>query len=212
MSVILIGTHVSTLKLPGDKASSESASDPLIPNITLDDVALHFRCGDVMGGVRRGDFGMIKFNEYPKWIWNNTRSIGVLTQPFDANLTRVRDGRKIDSCRQAVYLLTEYLQRHFPNASISIRNSREETLPLTYARLAAAKQSFTSLSSFGIFPIIGTFGEGYFQQGNRGVNPFAGWIPTYMSNVHEMHAKVLTSAQMYEMDLNDTLAWFVSDD
>ena len=37
--------------------------------------------------------------------------------------------------------------------------------------------SITSLSSFGIFPVIGTFGQGYFQRGNRGINPFATHIP-----------------------------------
>ena len=40
----------------------------LIPDVEVEDVVIHFRCGDVMGGVRRNDFGMISFSEYKKWI------------------------------------------------------------------------------------------------------------------------------------------------
>jgi hypothetical protein len=209
MAVELVGPqslNIATNSLLDDEQK------PLIPNVTQDEVAIHFRCGDVMGGVRRNDFGMIKFNEYPKWIWNETRSIGILTQPFDKSVTRRRDQGKIDACREAVYLLVDYLHSFYPEATINIRNSREETLPLTYARIAMARQSFTTLSSFGIFPVVGTFGEGYFQKGNRGVNPFASFIPRYLPNQHEMRAPVKSSGQIQTMGLNATLAWFVSDD
>lgn len=180
-------------------------------DIVLDDVAIHFRCGDIMGGVKRSDFGMIQFSEYLKWIpTNTTNTIGILTQPFEKDRNRAIDGRKSEDCRQATYLLVDYLQAHYPHTRISIRNDRNETLPITYARLVGAKQSFTSLSSFGIFPVIGTRGEGYFQRGNRGVNPFAKYIPNYLSNIHEMNAPKLSSAQILQMGLNATLAWFVN--
>lgn len=75
-----------------------------------------------------------------------------------------------------------------------------------------AKQSFTTLSSFGIFPVVGTFGEGYFQKGNRGVNPFATYIPNYLPNLHEMNAPVKSSAEIRRIGLNATLDWFVTED
>ena len=165
-----------------------------------------------MGQARRNDFGIIKFTEYPKWINNETKRIGILTQSFDKAHTRQRDSGKTEACREAVMSLVKYLQEHFPDALISIHNGPQETLPLAYARLAMAKQSFTSLSSFGIFPIVGTFGMGYFQKGNRGVNPFAHRIPQYLSNVHEMNAPVLSSWQIAKIGLNATLEWFVSEE
>jgi hypothetical protein len=57
--------------------------------------------------------------------------------------------------------------------TISIHNGPNKMLSLAYAPLAMTKQTCVSLSSFGIFPIIGTFGEGYFQKGNVGINQFA---------------------------------------
>jgi hypothetical protein len=181
-----------------------------IPNITLDEIALHFRCGDVMGGADRNDYGMIQFTEYIKWIDPNTTTIGILTQPFDKSLVRRQDSGKINDCRQAVYLLVDYLQGHYPKATITIRNNEKETLPLTYARIVMAKQAFTSLSSFGIFAVIATYGKGYFQRGNQGVNPFTGDLPQRLPNLTEMTAPVLGALTIRKMGLNATLAWFVN--
>ena len=189
---------------------------PLVPNVTLDDVVIHFRCGDVMGGARRGDFGMIQFSEYKRWINpSSTHRVGIVTQPFDSNMLRGKDRGKADACKRATYLLVDYLQGFLlPNTTISIHNNENETLPLAYARLAMAKQSFTSLSSFGIFPIIGTFGHGYFQQGNYGVNPFSKFIPDLLPNVHMMTAPVLSTGAMYNKiqnhSLDEVLDWFVA--
>ena len=189
---------------------------PLIPNITLDDVVIHFRCGDVMGGARRGDFGMIQFSEYKKWIIPSaTQSVGIVTQPFDSKLTRGKDRGKVEACKRATYALVDYLKGFLlPNTTISIHNNENETLPLAYARLAMAKQSFTSLSSFGIFPIIGTFGDGYFQRGNRGVNPFGKYLPDFFPNVHMMKAPVISTGVMYNKIqnncLDEILDWFVA--
>ena len=50
----------------------------------LDDVVIHFRCGDVLGGQFHNDFGMIPFREYTKWIWaSNTTSIGIVPSSQD---------------------------------------------------------------------------------------------------------------------------------
>jgi hypothetical protein len=212
MAVTLVGSRDDVRQHPSI-SSVDRVAEPLVPNVMLDDVAIHFRCGDVMGGARRGDFGMIKFSEYTKWISKEARTIGILTQPFEKERNRGRDAGKVDGCRKATHLMVDYLQNFLPHATISIHNGLNETLPLAFARLAMANQSFTSLSSFGIFPVIGTFGEGYFQKGNRGVNPFAEYIPgqSRFSNIHQMNASVLTTGQMCDMHLNETLAWFLSE-
>jgi hypothetical protein len=151
MSVELLGTRDDFRRHPDIPVDAE----PLIPGIDLDDAVIHFRCGDVLGGANRNDFGMIRFNEYKKWIPNTTTSIGILTQPFERERNRKTDARKADDCKQVVYALVDYLQAFAPAAKISIHNGPSETLPLAYARLAMANYSITSLSSFGIFPIIG---------------------------------------------------------
>lgn len=206
------------VELVGEKELSETQAElaldqkpPSHPNVQVDDVAIHFRCGDVFGGSMRSDFGVIKYSEYTKWIRNNTRSIGILTQPFEKDLNRRIDSGKVDSCKKAVMLLVEYLAQAYPSSAITIHNGPNETLPLAYARLAMAKQAFTSLSSFGIFPVVGSFGDGYFQRGNRGVNPFATKMPSYLSNLHQLDAPVITTGQIRRAGLTDTLAWLVSE-
>jgi hypothetical protein len=210
MAVTLVGARDDKRQHP----SIPRDQTPLIPGVVLDDVVIHFRCGDVFGGAHRNDFGMIKFTEYKKWISRDARTIGIVTQSFDEKLLRAKDAGSTNSCRHATHLLVDYLQEYFPNATISIHNNESESLPLAYARLAMANQSFTSLSSFGIFPVIGTFGDGYFQKGNRGVNPFATHVPALLSNVHEMHAPVLSMGTIRNMltttTLNETLQWFVT--
>jgi hypothetical protein len=138
---------------------------------TIDDVAIHFRCGDVLGGAHRNDFGMIRFNSYKMVIPNTTKSIGIFTQPFDQKLNRHKDAGKADYCRTVVLALVEYLEACVaPSASITVRNTIYDTHPITYARMVMANITITSLSSFGIFPVVGTHGEGYFQKGNGGVS------------------------------------------
>ncbi|KAL3909163.1 MAG: hypothetical protein SGILL_008196, partial [Bacillariaceae sp.] len=95
---------------------------PLIPNVELDDVAIHFRCGDVLGGAKRNDFGMIRFYEYKKWIPRDTPSIGILTQPFEKDRNRGKDAGKAKNCQKVVETLVDYLQAFAPNARISIHN------------------------------------------------------------------------------------------
>mmetsp|Transcript_27594 Transcript_27594/g.58960 ORF Transcript_27594/g.58960 Transcript_27594/m.58960 type:complete len:488 (+) Transcript_27594:105-1568(+) len=190
---------------------------PLRPDIVLDDVAIHLRCGDIFGAVNRYDFGFIPFSAYKKYIRRDgsIKRIGILTQPFEKSRNRAGDNRKTEECKTLTYLLVDYLKDfmapHSGNVTITIHNSPNETLPMVYARLSMANQSFTSLSSFGIFPVIGAFGEGYFQKGNGGVNPFAQYVPSYRDfhNIHMMTAPVLPAGRIRHMPLNETFHWFV---
>jgi len=207
MAVSLVGTRDGIRQHPDVPFDAT----PLIPDVQLDDVALHFRCGDVLGGARRNDFGMIRFNEYKKWIPNTTESIGILTQPFEKERNRGQDSKKVEGCRTVVYALVDYLHHFAPNAKISIHNGVNETHPLAYARLVMANYSITSLSSFGIFPVIGTFGQGYFQKGNRGVNPFATHVPIILPNIHQMEADVRGTGQMIGKSIENLVEWFMND-
>jgi hypothetical protein len=207
MAVALVGNqHISE-----HHPQFSSALPPLIPNVKLDNVAIHLRCGDVLGGAKRNDFGMIRFYEYKKWIPRNSTSIGILTQPFEKDRNRGKDARKADDCRVVVESLVDYIQAFAPNATISVHNGINETHPLAYARLAMANYSFTSLSSFGIFPVVGTFGEGFFQKGNRGVNPFATHIPQYLPNIHQMNAEVRGTWEMWGKSIDDLVVWFTDE-
>jgi hypothetical protein len=145
-------------------------------------------------------------------------SIGIVTQPFQKDRNRKIDGQRAEACRIVVGKLVEYLQGFYPKARISVRNDPDtEPLPVAYARLILAKQAFTSLSSFGIFPVIATHGRGYFQQGNAGVNPWAKYAPDYLPNVYAMHAPVMGTHDIYKLitqaqGLEPLLEWFVAEE
>jgi hypothetical protein len=195
--------------------------DPMYPpnNITLDDVAIHFRCGDVLGGASRNDFGMIPFREYKKRIFRNATSIGILTQPFTPEDNRDVDQDQAAQCEIVVRRLVEYLQDFMPNGTIiRIQNDPvTETLPLAWARLTLARQqAFTTLSSFGIFPVIGTLGQGYFQKGNNGINPWATHVPKHLPNIHEMTGPVMGTydigTRIRKKGLKSMITWFVAEE
>ncbi|CAJ1967144.1 unnamed protein product [Cylindrotheca closterium] len=208
MAVTLVGSQDDGIRV---HPSVPIDQPPMVPDVVLDDVVIHFRCGDIMGGGGRGDYGMIKFTEYLKWInKNETKRIGILTQPFDPAKLRQKDVYNAERCKVATYLLSDTLQDFVPDATITIHNGDNETIPLVYARLVMAKQAFISLSSLTWFPMIGTFGHGYFQKGNPGVNPFAEHLPAKMNHLTMMTAPWLSQKQISKKTLNETLKWFIT--
>lgn len=183
----------------------------MVPGVELDDVVIHFRCGDILGGVNRNDFGIIHFGEYLKWISNETSTLGIVTQPFNrTKFTRSADFSKARDCRQVVTVLVGYLQSALPNTLIRVHNDPGQPLSVEYARMVMSKQLFVSYSSFGIFPAVATFGEGYFQKGNYGVNPWANVVPKLLPNLHMMEAHRKTSAQIRREGLEETIKWLVT--
>lgn len=138
--------------------------EPWIPNIIPDDVIIHFPCysdvndWDDATTSRRNRVGILQFREYTNRIHPDTKSIGIIRESFGES----RRNSNEDVCYRASTLLANYIRSFFPKqVSISIYDN--DTLPLQYARMAMAEQSFSSFSTFGMIPIIGTFGIGYFQ-------------------------------------------------
>lgn len=182
-----------------------------------DDAVIHFRCGDVLGGLTRNDFRMISFHAYKDRLYSNNTSIGIVTQPFDTQSNRGVDKDKTQECQRVVETLVEYLRGIFPSAKITIHNDLHggETVPLAWARLILARQqAFTTLSSFGIFPVMGTGGQGYFQKGNVGVNPWAKHVPKHLPNLHQMNAPVMGAFDIHkrieEKGFESLLEWFTA--
>mmetsp|Transcript_10521 Transcript_10521/g.21648 ORF Transcript_10521/g.21648 Transcript_10521/m.21648 type:complete len:524 (-) Transcript_10521:136-1707(-) len=202
------------------------SQQPLLKNVTLDDVIIHFRCGDVMGGTGRMDYGMLKFTPYHRDISSDIQTIGILTQPFSAKSLRTKDRKRATHCKIATYLLVDYLHSVLPHSvNITIRNNpRTETLPLAYARLAMAKQSFVSLSTFGMLPIIANIGESYVQTGIPSINHFNVHLPEIIPNMQLWNETILPTGDISRsLSVNDTrhnigiglkgvLEWFVNDD
>lgn len=154
-------------QLDGDEESDGFGMAPVYPDVELDDVIIHFRCGDLMDS-QHPRFGFLKFDSFAKHISSEARSIGVVTQPFDndgVHQTRAWDSGKVkrDRCRIVVGAFVEYLQERIPGARVRVHNSPDETIALTYARLVLANQTVAGISTFGVFPAIASFGTGYIR-------------------------------------------------
>jgi hypothetical protein len=145
----------------------------------LDDAVIHFRCGDLMDS-EHPNFAFVRFASYARHIAPHTTSIGILTQPFqsrDQDQTRPCDATDttLDRCRTVVLALVDYLQQRHPNSRITIHNGPHETIALAYARMILAQQTLAGLSTFGIFPMLATFGTAYLHQ-PRGPQFVNGWL------------------------------------
>jgi hypothetical protein len=155
--------------------SSGTPPAPLLKDVELDDVAIHFRCGDLMH-IQGTDYGFMKFSSFGNRIQNMTGpfSIGIITQPFFPNSTnRPADHEDGDDhlCYVTAHAFVDYLQARFPQARIRIRNDPDETVALAYARFVVAKQTFSPLSTFSTFPALVSMGRGYIGQPPPLVDP-----------------------------------------
>ena len=197
---------------------------PLYPDVELDEVAIHFRCGDVLNGAY-GPFFFPKYDEYTKLIAPETRSIGIVTQSFEVEEgAQVRGRDKIDitggRCKALVLGLVDYMQARFPKAKISVRNGPGETITLAYARLIMANQAFGLIpSTFSTAPVTACFGTGYVTKPNGDGN-FAGyWLKNKLTqDIYEdeptqvdIMSKMLycqTLKKMWDKGNDKVVAWF----
>lgn len=153
---------------------------PLIPNVELDDVVIHFRCGDTMV-AKETYFRFLKFKEYASRIDPSVKSIGIVTQSFGPSAeadsimdeqARARDQDdiyRVNVCRAVVHRFVGYLQQKFPDARIRIHNGKFESVALAFARLIMAKKQAFAYpdSSFSVYPVLATFGTGFHMKPTR---------------------------------------------
>jgi hypothetical protein len=190
---------------------SVNVNTTMFGEVTFDEVAIHFRCGDILNLPNpRGDYGLIRYSEYLKRIDPSVKSIGLITQSFDKSRNREVDQVNTDACRDLANLLAGRFATDFPEATITIRNDQSETLTLAYIRLAAAEQSIIGLSSFGAFPILANFGTNYFVEGRLLVNKWLNFIPDMMDNLVVIKSpELLRNKHIMKKGIQFTKRWIV---
>ena len=188
-------------------------STPLLPNVTLDDVAIHFRCGDIIEANPHASYGYTRFSSLAKYISSEARSIGIVTQPFQGQNRRV-DGTEHLRCPILIGALQQYLQERFPTTTVHVRNSPSETVALSYARFLMANQTLAAgISTFVYFPFMATFGTGYLQK------------PSYVEQAFEQHVNArfieyqdtMSSVHLFQLwnesnGHEQILEWFTRDE
>lgn len=197
---------------------SVNPQEPLYPSTELDEVVLHFRCGDLINSDHKS-FGFMSFQSFSRHISPEARSIGIVTQPFDAKDAQMRPleqtSMHIDRCRLVVTKFVQHLEEQFSQARIRIRNDVNETIALTVARMIMAKQTITAISTFSVVPALATFGSGYIREPDFDKAP--NWflmhpnVSTLVDNVYLIQEPVLMAAELKKMwgdDGSAALEWF----
>jgi hypothetical protein len=105
---------------------------------------------------------------------------------------------------------------------VTFHNSPDETVAQSLARLVLAQFSVGGISSFGVFPVLATFGTGYWHEPRYG--PFVnGWtkaeprVDTLLPNVHILEdANYIMVSDMKKLwetkGKAGVLAWFTQND
>lgn len=135
---------------------------PLLHNISMDDVAIHFRCGDILERAPHPSYGYARFQSLAALISESSTSIGIVTQPFHGGQTRRFDEQKQGRCEILVGALEMFLKERFPQAAVTVRNDPNETIALAYARFILSNVAIAAgTSTFVTMPFRAAFGAAY---------------------------------------------------
>jgi hypothetical protein len=179
----------------------------------LDEVAIHFRCGDILSrNIPRSDnnYGLLQFRSYRKRIPENVTTIGIVTAPLSSAESRSQDRDYAPMCQVIVDRFLHYLMQHFPNATVTVRNDPNESIPQVMSRLILADYTFCVRSTFCLFPAIASYGSSFVLAG--GVAYFFDPMVQVYDNIHLMEEDFLKSAEINEKGFQFTLEWLLVDD
>lgn len=147
-------THYLTTKLSND--TDDLSTLPLTEELPfIPDVAIHYRCGDNMIYGKFG-YGILPYFAYLPFIPSSAKYIFVLSdhprrfgvQGFTHQCNSILDG------------LFKYLKDKFPDKVIALKKGGDQFLD--FARLAYANVTICSVSTFCLYPILGSNGTVYF--------------------------------------------------
>lgn len=143
---------INTIVSPADLSNVEAGTKlPLIP-----DASIHYRCGDNFVG----HYGFVPFQAFSDKIPKDVKTIYVLAEKRSRKtLTKQHLAKTCDSIFNGLYI---YLIKSFPSAKILIR--RGDDLYIDMARLAYAKTTICSVSTFCLWPAIMSNGTAYFPK------------------------------------------------
>ena len=188
--------------------AKELSSSMNSKGIIVDEVAIHLRCGDIISkniSPKDKNYGLVKFQAYRKRIPSTIKSIGIVTAPFAEKNRRKQDHGSGTICQTLVLRLVDYLQTHFPNTEVRVRNDPNESIPEVVSRLILAKYNFCVRSTFCLLPTIASYGTSYVQKG--GAAYFFDDVSKVYDNIHLMDEPFLFARDIRERGFNSTLLW-----
>lgn len=126
--------------------SDLSSAAPGTALATIPDAAIHYRCGDNF----IGHYGFVPFSAFKDRVPADAKTIYVLAE----RRSRKTAGKEhlAGKCDAIFGAMLAYLKEHFPAASVVIR--RGDDIYVDFARLALAKTTICSASTFCLWPAL----------------------------------------------------------
>ena len=199
-----------SLILPPSSTSISTTNES--PNSTIDDVAIHFRCGDILASKSHTEYGYPRYEFYRSIIHDHffattatttatsepPLSIAIVTASWDSSLCRPNlDCEYISICQGLVHDLVDYLKTAISHPTVvRIRHDQAAT-PISFARLMHAKLTICNPSTFCVYPTIAAYGEAYIVQSER-LYPFITDLPDRYQNIHVANVEFLNMGHIQQ--------------
>lgn len=164
------------------------------PLTEADDVALYFRCGDILAYPHHTEYGYVPYHVYTRLLAAipiTPRSIGVFSSTLNKTLSRhERDQAQVETCAVLVGDLVAHLQTVFPSARITSRT--EITITEAYARMVLSSVLVCNPSTFCLYPALANTANSYIV--DSPLYPFVRHLPPALGNVHVIVDQFLNMA------------------
>jgi hypothetical protein len=161
----------------------------------IDDAAIHLR-NTLHSSIN--NMGLLPFRVYLEVIPSDVASIGIVMAPE-------KPGSDFDVVAQGLYA---FLEKHFPNASITIRDSVHDTIPMVYTRLIEARRvAVCTASTFCLHATIASKGTSVIIPSWVFGDQHPNWVDNLdgQFGIRTPKVKFLSSAKFRNEDYGDSL-------
>jgi hypothetical protein len=170
----------------------------------MDDVTIHFRCGDILSHPFH-EYGYPRYRIYDL-LGHAFDSVGIMSAPFGEKQSRLSDLVNAAKCNKILYDYVDYFASQYPNVKVTVRNN--DSLEEAFGRLIHSNQSWCNPSTFCLFPVLATRGHGFILDSD--LYPF---VRTMKSDkITLVQAEMLHTKKILKkkMTVNEILKWMRS--
>ena len=178
------------------------------PSTEIDDVSIHWRCGDILT-FPMSEYGFVQYETYADAIESSLTqagrnsqkiSIGIISAPLDSDRCRKFDCKAIDKCKQLLDDVISYLQGRFPEAIINARNDSTEDILSSFARMVASDVVICGPSTFCILPTISSEGQAAIVQSDK-LYPWTNALAKVQENIKIISDPFIPSTEARSLEL-----------
>ena len=188
------------------------ANSNLGQTLEAEDAVVHLRLGDALMGGRDEGIGLLPFRAYSRLLRRAESELGplatisVVTQTFEETAARPEDRLALARTELIAKEFVAHLRENFPNASVKLRNSPQDSPFVAYVRMVKAnKVAICGFSKFCSYPVLANANIRYVFESEK----FNLWVKRlrYTGLVRTMEAPRLTNNYIGSLTDNQVIHW-----